>query len=165
VGPTSDLPITASHLFYRRLNQLLGEHGFESLLKRSAGLLCRDDGAPESAADDLLPTAADRLLRRHRFGALDRLRAADSLACDFLALALTEAPPDHSTISRTRRLIAVEARRAVFRWVVQCLRRVGLIKGKTIGLDATTLEANAALRPACCSQPRRIAQSWTAGRD
>jgi transposase len=85
--------------------------------------------------------------------------------CDFLALALTEAPPDHSTISRTRRLIAVEARRAVFRWVVQCLRRVGLIKGKTIGLDATTLEANAALRPACCSQPRRIAQSWTAGRD
>jgi len=65
---------------------------------------------------------------------------------DFLGLALTEAPPDHSTISRTRRLIDVETHRAVFTWVAQCLGNAGLIKGKTIGLDATTLEANAALR-------------------
>jgi transposase len=65
---------------------------------------------------------------------------------DFLGLTLTEGPPDHSTISRTRRLIAIETHRAVFTWVAQCLGRVGLIKGKTIGLDATTLEANAALR-------------------
>jgi transposase len=94
------------------------------------------------------------------------LPAADSFALrDFLALALTEAPPDHSTISRMRRLIAVEAHRAVFRWVVQCLGPVGLIKGKTIGLDATPLKASATLRPACCNQPRRIPQSWTAGPD
>ncbi len=56
------------------------------------------------------------------------------------------APPDHSTISRTRRLIALETHRAVFTWVLQCLSTVGLVKGKTIGIDATTLEANAALR-------------------
>jgi transposase len=74
-------------------------------------------------------------------------RAADSLALrDFLGLDLHDVPPDHSTISRTRRLIVVETHRAVFTWVAQCLGHAGLIKGKTIGLDATTLEANAALR-------------------
>ncbi len=74
-------------------------------------------------------------------------RAADSLALrDFLGLDLHDASPDHSTISRTRRLIAVETHRAVFTWVAQFLGNAGLIKGKTIGLDATTLEANAALR-------------------
>ena len=74
-------------------------------------------------------------------------RAADWLALrDFLGLGLTEAPPDHSTIPRTRRLIALETHRTVFTWVLQCLGGAGLIKGKTIGLDATTLEANAAMR-------------------
>jgi transposase len=74
-------------------------------------------------------------------------RAADSLALrDFLGVALDEAPPDHSTISRTRRLIDLETHRAVFTWVLQCLSTAGLIKGKTIGIDATTLQANAALR-------------------
>jgi transposase len=59
---------------------------------------------------------------------------------------LPEAPPDHSTISRTRRLIDLETHRAVFTWVLQRLGDAGLVKGKTIGIDATTLEANAALR-------------------
>src|SRR5438477_547079 len=54
-------------------------------------------------------------------------------------------PPDHSTISRTRRLIDVETHQAVFRWVLQLLAEKGLLKGKTVGIDATTLEANAAL--------------------
>src|SRR5438477_8596797 len=55
-------------------------------------------------------------------------------------------PPDHSTISRTRRLIDVETHQAVFRWVLQLLAEKGRLKGKTVGIDATTLEANAALR-------------------
>ena len=61
-------------------------------------------------------------------------------------MGLQEDPPDHSTISRTRRLIDVETHRTVFTWVLQCLGNAGLVKGKTIGIDATTLEANAALR-------------------
>jgi len=61
----------------------------------------------------------------------------------FLRIGLEEAPPDHSTISRTRWLIDVETHREVFTWV---LARKGLPKGKTLGMDATTLEANAALR-------------------
>jgi transposase len=73
--------------------------------------------------------------------------AADSLALrDFLGVGLDDDPPGHSTISRTRRLIALETHRAVFSWVLQCLGGAGLVKGKTIGVDATTLEANAALR-------------------
>ena len=63
-----------------------------------------------------------------------------------MRLALHEAAPDHTTISRTRRLIDVETHRAVFTWVQQRLVEVGLLKGKTIAIDATTLEANAAMR-------------------
>ena len=74
-------------------------------------------------------------------------RAADSLSVrEFLGLELGEAPPDHSTISRTRRLIEVETHRAVFSWILERLAAAGLVKGETLGVDATTLEANAALR-------------------
>ena len=74
-------------------------------------------------------------------------RAADSLSVRaFLGLELDEAPPDHSTISRTRRLIDIETHRAVFTWILERLSQAGLVNGKTVGVDATTLEANAALR-------------------
>jgi transposase len=74
-------------------------------------------------------------------------RAADSLALrDFIGVSLEDTPPDHSTISRTRRLIDLETHRAVFTWVLQWLSMAGLVKGKTVGIDAPTLEANAALR-------------------
>ena len=74
-------------------------------------------------------------------------RAADSLSLrQFLDIALHEAPPDHSTVSRTRRRIDVETHEAVFTWVLQRVADAGLLKGKTVGIDATTLEANAALR-------------------
>ena len=74
-------------------------------------------------------------------------RAADSFALrEFLGLVLPEAPPDHSTISRTRRLIDLETHEAVFTWMLQRLADAGLVKGRTVGIDATTLEANAAMR-------------------
>src|SRR5947199_10024266 len=72
-------------------------------------------------------------------------RAADSLSLrGFLGYALDEATPDHSTISRTRRLYWVETHKAIFRWVVRILTGEGLISGRTVSIDATTLEANAA---------------------
>src|SRR5207244_6745172 len=75
------------------------------------------------------------------------VRATDARAGrSFVRLALQEAAPDHSTISRTRRLIDIETHRAVFTWVQQRLVEVGLLKGKTVAIDATTLEANAAMR-------------------
>jgi transposase len=74
-------------------------------------------------------------------------RAADSLGLrQFLQIGLDENTPDHSTISRTRRLIDVETHRKVFGWVLGVLADRGLLKGKTVGVDATTLEANAAMR-------------------
>jgi hypothetical protein len=54
--------------------------------------------------------------------------------------------PDHSTISRTRRLIDLDTHREVFGWVLGVLADGGLLKGQRIAIDATTLEANAAMR-------------------
>ena len=74
-------------------------------------------------------------------------RVADSSSLrQFLDIALHEAAPDHSTVSRTRRRIDLETHQAVFMWVLQRLADAGLVRGKTVGIDATTLEANAALR-------------------
>jgi transposase len=146
--PTTDLPTAASHPFYRRLNQLLREHGFDDFVEaRCAGFYADTMGRP-----GLPPGIYFRLLLIGYFEGIDAergiaWRAADSLALrDFLGVGLDQAPPDHSTISRTRRLIALETHRAVFTWILQCLSTAGLVKGKTIGIDATTLEANAALR-------------------
>ena len=74
-------------------------------------------------------------------------RVADSLGLrQFLRIGLDENTPDHSTISRTRRLIDVETHARVFQWVLGVIADRGLLKGKTVGVDATTLEANAAMR-------------------
>lgn len=74
-------------------------------------------------------------------------RAGDSLSIrEFVGIPLNEGTPDHTTISRTRRLIDVETHRQVFHWILELLADAGLVKGKRIGIDATTLEANAALR-------------------
>jgi transposase len=64
----------------------------------------------------------------------------------FVRIALDESVPDHSTISRTRRLMDIETHQAVFQWVLAVLAEKKLLKGTIIGVDATTLEANAALR-------------------
>ncbi|MGH7192130.1 MAG: transposase, partial [Candidatus Saccharimonadales bacterium] len=74
-------------------------------------------------------------------------RCADSLSLkSFLGYEITEATPDHTTVSRTRRLIDIETHGKVFTWMLKVLVGQGLIDGKTIGVDATTLEANAAMR-------------------
>ena len=144
----TDFPTAASHPFYTRLNQLLREHGFDDFAETQCATFYADTmGRP-----GLPPGIYFRLLLIGYFEGIDSergiaWRAADSFALrDFLGVGLEEPPPDHSTISRTRRLIALETHRAVFTWILQCLGTAGLIKGKTIGIDATTLEANAALR-------------------
>ena len=104
-------------------------------------------GPPESASWAVFPAAVHRLLRGSVVGAGDAWRVADSLSLRaFLDLDVTEAPPNHSTLSRTRRLIDVETHVAVFTWVLERLAGAGLVQGKTVGVDATTLEANAAMR-------------------
>jgi transposase len=73
-------------------------------------------------------------------------RAGDSLSIpEFVGIPLNERAPDHTTISRTRRLVHLETHREVFAWVLGLLADAGLVKGKRIGIDATSLEDNAAL--------------------
>lgn len=145
---TTSLPTAASHPFYRRLNQVLAEHHFDDFVEAQ----CREFYHQRLGRPGLAPGIFFRLLLIGYFEGIDSergiaWRAADSLALrDFLGIGLDAAPPDHSTISRTRRLIALETHRAVFTWVLQRLGGAGLVTGKTIGIDATTLEANAALR-------------------
>src|SRR5213596_296232 len=144
----SELPASPGHPFYARLNAVLDAHGFDRFVEDE----CRRFYAPVMGRPSLAPGQYFRLLLVGYFEGIDSergiaWRAADSLAVrSFVRLALHEAAPDHSTISRTRRLIAVETHRAVFTWVQQRLVEVGLLKGKTVAIDATTLEANAAMR-------------------
>src|SRR5881396_2523650 len=122
--PTTDLPVSPGHSFY----------------------------APVMGRPSLPPGRYFRLLLLGYFEGLDSergiaWRAADSLAVRrFVGLGLDAAAPDHSTISRTRRLIDLETHRAVFTWVQERLVAAGLLKGRTVAIDATTLEANAAMR-------------------
>jgi transposase len=145
---TQDLPRSAAHPFYARLNEILDKADFDEYVES----LCQRFYADEIGRPGLPPGRYFRLLLIGYFEGLDAeraiaWRAADSFALrEFLGLVLPEAPPDHSTISRTRRLIDLETHEAVFTWILQRLADAGLVKGKTIGIDATTLEANAALR-------------------
>ena len=143
-----DLPQSVSHPFYAKLNQLLAEQGFDEVVET----LCQPFYADKMGRPGLVPGLYFRLLLLGYFEGIDSergiaWRAADSLGVRaFLGVALTDVAPDHSTISRTRRLIDLDTHQAVFTWVLQCLGIAGLVKGKTIAIDATTLEANAALR-------------------
>src|SRR6266540_1329535 len=145
---TQDLPRSAAHPFYVQLNRLLDAADFDRYVEG----LCQRFYADTMGRPSLPPGRYFRLLLIGYFEGLDAeraiaWRAADSLSVrSFLGLELHEAAPDHSTISRTRRLIDLETHHAVFTWFLQRLADAGLVKGTTIGIDATTLEANAALR-------------------
>ena len=145
---TADLPTSAGHPFFERLNQVLEEAGFDAFVEG----LCAVFYASRLGRPSLRPGRYFRLLFIGYFEGLSSergiaWRVADSLSLRaFLDLDVTEAPPNHSTLSRTRRLIDVETHVAVFTWVLERLAGAGLVQGKTVGVDATTLEANAAMR-------------------
>src|SRR5437879_6241108 len=144
----SDLPTSPGHPFYQRVNELLDEAKFDAFVEGQ----CRKFYAAGVGRPSLPPGRYFRLLLLGYFEGIDSergiaWRAADSLAIrNFLGLALEEAGPDHSTISRNRRLIDLETHRAVFTWVQERLACEGLLKGRTVAVDATTLEANAAMK-------------------
>jgi len=144
----SELPKSPGHPFYQRLNVVLDEAGFDRFAeKRCEGFYAGQVGRPS-----LLPGRYFRLLLLGYFEGLDSergiaWRAADSLTIrSFLGLGLDERGPDHSTISRTRRLIDVETHRELFGWILERLAQQGLVKGTTLLVDGTSLEANAAMR-------------------
>jgi transposase len=146
--PTSALPMSAAHPFYEQINRILDDQGFDSFVEG----LCRKFYADKMGRPSLPPAIYFRLMLIGYFEGIDSergiaWRVGDSLGLRrFLGYSLTDETPDHSTISRNRRLIDVETHEAVFVWVLKVLAENGLVKGKTIGIDATTLEANAAMR-------------------
>ncbi len=143
-----DLPKTASHPFYERLSQILEAEGFDPYVEK----LCEKFYAREMGRPSLAPAIYFRILLVGYFEGIDSergiaWRVADSLSLKrFLGYSLTDKTPDHSTISRNRRLIDVETHDEVFVWVQKLLGREKLLDGKTGLVDASTLEANAAMR-------------------
>jgi transposase len=143
----ASLASAGGHPFYDRLNSILESRHFDAFAEDACSSFYSNTGRPS-----LAPGVYFRLLLIGYFEGLDSERGiawriADSLTLrGFLGFALDQGTPDHTTISRTRRLIDLETHRAVFGWVLQILAEEGLLKGATISIDGTTLEANAALR-------------------
>jgi len=144
----AELASAPAHPFYQQLNELLEAEKFDEFVEeRCAKFYARKYGRPS-----LTPGIYFRSLLIGYFEGIDgergiAWRLADSLALRrFLGIGLEEYTPDHSTISRTRRLIDLDTHREVFGWVLSMLADRGLVKGKRIAIDATTLEANAAMR-------------------
>ena len=143
-----ELPMSAGHPFYGRLNTLLDIEQFDVFVEAQ----CRQYYAGKMGRPGLTPGIYFRCLIVGYFEGIDSergiaWRASDSLAIrQFLGIGLDERSPDHSTISRTRRLISLETHEQVFSYVLRLIAARGLLKGQTVGVDATTLEANAAIR-------------------
>ena len=146
--PSVDLVKGPGHPFYQRVNKLLAEADFDEFVED----LCAKFYAGNVGRPGLAPGIYVRMLLVGYFEGISSergiaWRCADSLALrSFLGLTLSESPPEHSTVSRTRRLIDLETHVEVFSFVLKLLAKRGFANGKTIGVDATTLEANAAMK-------------------
>src|SRR5271154_4371750 len=147
VAATS-LAQSAAHPFYAKLNEVLAGWKFDQFVEG----LCAKFYDEKIGHPSLEPGKYFRLLLIGYFEGIDSergiaWRCSDSLSLRaFVGYRLDETSTEHSTISRTRRLIDLETHREVFQWVLKVLADYDLVSGKTVGIDATTLEANAAMR-------------------
>lgn len=145
---TPELPVPAAEPFYRKLNEILGEGGFDAFVEG----LCQQFYHEELGRPGIPPGVYFRMLLLGYFEGIDSergiaWRSADSLSFRaFLGIPLNQSTPDHSSLSKIRGRIDLETHEEVFTWVLKLLAERRLVKGKTLGVDATTLEANAALR-------------------
>ena len=144
----AEMPRSPGHAFYDRLQELLSEAGFDAFVEE----VCKPCYAPRMGAPSLPP---GRYFRMHMIGYFEGLdsergiawRCADSYSLrDFLRLSNVEKVPDHSWLSRTRSRLPHETHEKVFGWVLKLVAERGLVKGERIGVDGSTMEANAALR-------------------
>lgn len=145
---TDEIAKPAAHPFYKKVNEVLDQAQFD----RKVEHLCQRFYKPVMGRPSIAPGVYFRMLL---IGYCEGIssergiawRVADSLSLkQFLGYSLTDETPDHSSISRTRRLYALETHRAVFRWFVKVLHKEGLLEAQSVAIDATTLEANAAMK-------------------
>jgi len=144
----SELPSTAGHPFYEKLNEALRALGFDAQVEAA----CQKFYHESLGRQGIPPGVYFRMLLIGYFEGIDSergiaWRVADSLSLRrFLGYPLEDETPDHSSLSRIRQRLDSETHDRVFQLILQALQAAGLVKGQTIGVDATTLEANAALR-------------------
>ena len=144
----AELAEAPGHPFYRKLDEKLRQAGFDEFCEGE----CKGFYAERLGRPSVAPGVYFRLMLIGFFEGIDSergiaWRVADSLSLrQFLGYGMDESTPDHVTISRTRRLLDVDTHQRVFGWVLEQLARAGLVKGKTMGVDSTTLEANAAMK-------------------
>jgi transposase len=144
----SEIVMTPGHVFYERLNTVLNAEKFDQRIEA----VCRKYYKSSSGRPSLTPGTYFRMLLLGYFEGIESergiaWRAADSLSLrKFLGYDFSEPTPDHSTVSRTRRLYSVETHRAVMQWVLKILRKHGLADGQSVCIDATTLQANASMK-------------------
>src|SRR5881394_3923983 len=144
----AEMPRSPGHVFYDRLQEVLIAGGFDGFVETA----CQPYYAPKMGAPSVPP---GRYFRMHMVGYFEGIcsergiawRCSDSISLrDFLRLESREKVPDHSWLSKTRGRLPHEVHERVFGWVLKLVAEQGLVKGKRIGLDASTMEANAALR-------------------
>ena len=145
---TADLPRSAGHVFYRKLNQLLAEAGFDEWVER----LCQPFYAEAMGRPGIPPGIYFRMLLVGYFEGIGSQRGiawrcGDSLSLrEFLGVPLDQDSPDHSSLTNTRNRLPQEVHAAVFTWVLRLAEEKRLLCGKAVGVDSTTLEANAAMK-------------------
>ena len=145
---TTNLPKSQGHVFYRKLNRVLAEAEFDSWVEN----LCRPYYADEVGRPSIPPGVYFRMLLIGYFEGLDSQRGiawrcGDSLSLrEFLGVPLTEETPEHSSLTRVRDRLPLEVHAAVFQWALGVAAEKGLLRGKTVAVDSTTLEANAAMK-------------------
>ena len=167
-GRQQELFVAASEIrvlgnpFYRALDKLLEEHGFDDFAEET----CREFYAEKRGRPSIPPGVYFRMLM---VGYLEGIgsergiawRCTDSISLrEFLGYGLAKNPPEHSSLSKTRKRLSVEAHAAVFSRVLELLGASGLLSGKTLGVDATTLEANAAMRSIVRRDDGRGYEEW-----
>ena len=144
----AEMPRSPGHVFYDRLQNVLSEAGFDAFVEET----CKPFYAPRMGAPSLPP---GRYFRMHMVGYFEGIdsergivwRCSDSFSLrDFLRLANRDRVPDHSWLSKTRSRLPHEVHEKVFGWVLKLVAERGLVKGERIGVDGSTMEANAALR-------------------
>src|ERR687884_1554485 len=144
----AELPRSPGHVFYDRLQAELVDAGFDGFVEAQ----CAPYYAAGRGRPSLPPGRYFRMLLVGYFEGIDserglEWRCADSLSLrEFLRLGEREPVPDHSWLSRTRGRLPLELHDQVFTWVLERLAERDLVKGERIGVDASTMEANAALR-------------------
>jgi transposase len=145
---TTSLPKSQGHIFYRKLNQLLAEADFDRTVEK----VCRSHYHSHLGRPSIPPGVYFRMLLVGYFEGIGSQRGiawrcGDSLSLrEFLGMPLTEETPDHSSLSRVRDRLPLEVHTTVFQWVLALADEKGLIQGKTVAVDSTTLEANAAMK-------------------